>query len=856
MASVKTLDASDLTIAASGSSIVISPSSRIRCTLEVSKLELRHTRSIKVLLTNDCDQPLRITLGVCSGVQAQLLTGLELMCAPRDELSFEYNVPVFSLRSRRAFALVETANDRFGFLGPDLDEAVLPVAGAFVVAAAAGCAALVLGKPESGLREQTQPRYGDAEETPLAEPVDTGEPDEIIAESTEVEETALADPVDTGEPDEIIVESTELAETALADPVDTGEPNEIIAEPTELEETALADPVDTGEPNEIIAESTELEETPLVDPVDTGEPDEIVAESTELEETPLADPVDTGEPDEIIDESIEVEETPLVDPVGTGEPNEIIAESTELEETPLADPVNVQFSYQYKIEDFVECDRADDPNRADVRNVIEEPDFHDDPEDVDERPIDEGRVETARSTDGKLEPPAIRDKSAAAVASLSSSSSISRQFAAINVGDAAVVGSIECVDRRPLNLLFVAKVLNQVDEPLMCSVVGEARDGEPILFPDYFWVQPQSAAAVEINTSVQYPWKLDRLVLRMQNTGLSCTAETIVPVPLAVRAMHVVAMALLMVLFGAITYAWLTRPHIQAFAAPQSVVAGSVARVSYETQGRGTTAYLVSNDSGTVQRGQLPMGRHEISFRTSNRPQLYRVLLTVDGFAGGTSVEQDVRALALQRAPLARTSIDVLEVDPPIANAGVPFEVRYVLSDAGAAKSGTVSVFDSVGFPVVSGPINASGVTSLLAPNVAEPTTFRVALDVSQNGLHSQAATGLLVMPKANNGQNAVAEQNFSPDQLLQISPQSPRSQQTLTVRPLRYPNAMSITLQNDRGEPIGSQNINSGNGVARFLLPVVDRERKMTVIASYVLNGAQHVAIKSIVVRPTAHVL
>ncbi|MBV8148296.1 MAG: hypothetical protein JO092_04330, partial [Candidatus Eremiobacteraeota bacterium] len=387
----------------------------------------------------------------------------------------------------------------------------------------------------------------------------------------------------------------------------------------------------------------------------------------------------------------------------------------------------------------------------------------------------------------------------------------------------------------------------------LCSIVGEARGGKEIFFPDYFVVQPQSAAAVGVNTPARYPWRLERLVLHMQNSALMCTAETAVPVPLAVRALQISVYALIAVLVTALALSWFMRPRIQAFAAPQTLTAGSTASVSYETEGWGTTWFYVGNDEGPVRRGKVEMGQHDVTFRTAKRPQLYRVLLTVDGFVGGTSVEQDIRTVSPQRAPraLPRTSIDVLEVNPPIATAGTPLSVRYVLGGA-APKSAKVSILDAIGFPLVSVNAATSGVTSLAAPNVGAPTIFRVTLDVSQDGQRTQAATGLLVMPKPNQGEHfAAPKADFTADELLAISPNQPHSAQILVVRPLRYPSVINVTLQDDRGTPLGAQNITAANGGARFVLPLVTRRRTMSVIASYEVNGAQHVAIKPIVVLP-----
>lgn len=596
-----------------------------------------------------------MTPGIRFGSRAELFSSLEITCAPYDEMWFQYEIALFSLRTRRPFVFIKKENESCGFIGEEVDEVAIPLLmTGLVIASAGGCAALLATRKQASTPTRPQ-RYERVERTP---------------------------------------EAGDRAEEHAGDGV-----------------------VDRNDDKE-----------------ESGDPDIVV-------------------------------------------------------------PVSL----------------------VEQRTVV-------------------------------IVPPAIKEDPAPAAGPVMASS---RQYAAVNVGDAAVVGSIECVEQRPLNLEFVAKVANQADEAVMCSIVGEARDGKGIFFPDPFWVQGQSAAAVEINTFARFPWHLERLVLRMKNSTLSCTAETIVPVPLAVRAAQAALFVAVVIACLALTLLWYMRPRISAFAVPQAVSAGSTAHVAYATEGWGTTSFYVTTDNGPVRHGITSMGRHEFSFPTMRRPHTYVVRLTVDGFAGGTSVEEELRTLMPQRAArsLPQASIDVLEVNPPIATSGAPFSVRYVLNGPRSSEGGKVSILDSVGFPIASAAANASGETSLVAPSVLQPTTFRIELEIVKNGRHAQAATGLLVMPNVNH-EAAAAQADYTADQLLNISPRNPRSGQMLVIRPLQYPSTISITLQDDRGNPVGTKEIATAGGTARFLLPIVSHDRKMSVIASYEFEGAQHVAIKPILVR------
>lgn len=635
MTATKSLDTTGLVITASGSLINLPSALGIRCTITLAPQSNIQSRSVHVQITNDSDAHLRITAGFRTGLWAELYTDLEFLCAPRDELIFDYAGSLFSLAERRAFVVVQTAQDACGVLGPEIDgraRSCAFIAGGLLAAAAVAYAASVYLKKAR-------------------------------------DRSARAKPENTA-------------------PANQSRPAEK-KPPTERSQLAVH---------------------------------------------------------------------------GSYEPPTVGAQQST------------------------------------------------------SRPFTVTRL-------GEV----IRDVDLP--------------------GEESVVGSITCIGRHPMNVVFVAMVANPRGEALLCWVVGQTRSGEPVIFPDHFWVAPNSAAAVEINARARYPWKVDTLVLHMQNSTTSSTTEARVPVPTVMQAARLSAIGIVLALLTAAAVIVGTRPRIAALAAPTSVIAGQMVSASYETTGWGSAAYSVRDRRGLVRAGPLPMGRHNVRFPTGKQPETYHMTLRVKGFAGASSLQQEITAILAPHA-LAPPAISALEASPTVVVSGAHFDVRYILhASSNNAGVGTVSILDSGGFPLATAPTNGSGTTPLTAPAVTSPTAFRIALTYTQNGERTQGGAGVLVMPKQGIAP-ALQVGDFKADQLFRITPQNPRSGELLTVRPLQKLSSLTITLQDSRGAPIGSVDVGSQGRVAEFRLPYVPRDQKMTIVASYQLNGAQHVAIQPIIVR------
>jgi hypothetical protein len=428
------------------------------------------------------------------------------------------------------------------------------------------------------------------------------------------------------------------------------------------------------------------------------------------------------------------------------------------------------------------------------------------------------------------------------VASRQSPLKSTRNLACISLGRDAVAGAIECVGKRFASFGFLANVANESDEPLMCSIVGETRTGEGIFYPAFFWVSQRSVTSVSVMLNARIPWRINRLVMRMENTSLQCSAEAMVPVPGLIRALRfafVTIGALAVLCAPAYVFG---RPRVDALIVQPDVTAGTLARASYATAGWGTAAYVVSNGAQRIAGGTLSPGQHDLLFRTAAYPEQYSVALTVSGPLGTAIAKRSVRTIAPASASAA---IDSFGVAPPVVKSGATFQARYVIRNG----PGTVRLLDAAGFPLSSKTTDKSGVTKFLAPVVDVPTTLRVALEIQRGSSPPLlVSTGMVVTPQEPPTANAPG--GAAADALFEVVPSYVRSGQAFTVRPLQHPDNFELVLQDERGLQIASQHVSPGTLAVTFVAPYTTRDQRYTVVASYARGAADDVALKSIIVH------
>lgn len=422
----------------------------------------------------------------------------------------------------------------------------------------------------------------------------------------------------------------------------------------------------------------------------------------------------------------------------------------------------------------------------------------------------------------------------------------SRGFAAVLDEQRAVMGAIECTRQRFASSEFVAKVVNQAAEPLLCSTGGRTRRGPAYVTPGSFWVHPQSAAAVTIDAPLRFPWRLRSLTLQMETSVLRASAQADVPAPPFVRI--ATALAILVVLGGIGMVAFsVARPAIQAFALPAQVLAGKAVTASYALSGLGTARYDVSFAGRTIASGTVPAGNGSFTFATAPHVGTYRVTLDVAGPLGRARESLAVASVA-HLAPTT-PAIDALEVEPGVAAAGAQVEVRYVAR----ADSGSIALVDAAQIPLQRVPYSARGLSVVTAPPVETPTQYQIVLDVTRGTSSVSASVGLVVIPKALAPPPSGAGTPpgvLTAAQLLRVAPAYVVSAHLFAVKLLSHPGNLRLTLQDDSGASIAAAPIAPGASAAEFRAPYVASDRRFVIVASFTRGRADQVILQPITVH------
>lgn len=416
-----------------------------------------------------------------------------------------------------------------------------------------------------------------------------------------------------------------------------------------------------------------------------------------------------------------------------------------------------------------------------------------------------------------------------------------RGFAAVLDKQRIVMGALEATQQHVLSSEFVAKVVNQTAEPVLCTLTGRTRQGIVPVMPGAFRIHPQSAAVVAVVVPLRLPWRLRTLHLNMESSALRASAQADVPVPLIVKIAFATAAAACILAAAFFGYRAL-RPDILSFAVPPRVLAGSAATASYQLGGVGSGRYEILFDGSRIAVGSAPAGSGSIIVATSRRPGTYLVSLRMSGPLGSTQ-----QTLAVTAVTALAPSIGELTVDPGVAAAGAPITIRY----AASADSGSVVLVDVAGIALERAPYSARGITMMRAPLVDTPTQYQVALDATRSGSTAHASVGLLVLPQAlaTAAPLPVAPAGMmTASQLLRL-PAHVVSAHGFTVALLAHPANLSLALQGRNGSIVASESVAAGATSVRLPAPRVAKDERFFLVAHLRIGTSEHVLLDPLTV-------
>jgi hypothetical protein len=420
-----------------------------------------------------------------------------------------------------------------------------------------------------------------------------------------------------------------------------------------------------------------------------------------------------------------------------------------------------------------------------------------------------------------------------------------RRFVAIVTRDRTVLAGLKCERRHFASTEFVAKILNESDEPVSCTLSGWTYRGVVYVEPGHFWIDPQTMARIPIHVPFRFPFRTRSLSLQLQNATMRACAEAEIPTPPIVKAGRFVALVALL-LAGSLAALHGARPKIAAYALPQRVAAGDRVTGSYALSGVGDAQYTVNVDGVQVQSGLLERHAGSFSFPTQSGPKTYYVDLLMSGPFGSARRELLVSAVPVSSAKTV--SIEALQPEPTVVRSGQKFEARY-LADADA---GSVTLFDASNIPIARVPYSLSGSSTLVAPNVDIPTQYRIELQVTRGSKGSSASTGLLVLPRGGaRSPNLSVPVVPSAASAFRIEPAYVTAATPFAVRLFMHPQRLRLTLQDANGTALATKSVAPNQQVVTFVAPRVEQPNTFVMVASYWRGSQQQALVQQVVVHP-----
>lgn len=304
-------------------------------------------------------------------------------------------------------------------------------------------------------------------------------------------------------------------------------------------------------------------------------------------------------------------------------------------------------------------------------------------------------------------------------------------------------------------------------------------------------------------------------------------------------------------------------PRVDAFAAPQRVLAGTALEVPYATRGFGTVQYQLANAQGAqLAAGLVPAGAGVLRLRVpaDSHGSPYRVRLSMRGALG--SDQQDASVVALggasipAAAPKKKTAspapvaaISELAVTPNPVKAGGTIDVRY----AANAVSGTIWLLDNDGRAWAATPYDPSGHSSVVIPLSAAGRQLRVVVSAKRGATHAQSTVGLLVLPSGETADTATAEtpgQTASIHPQLRLSASSVSSGQTIVARLTGVTGDVRVTMTNAAGKIVEQGDGTAEAGVA-IGAPAVGSATTYSIVATFSDGMSEQSLVRSVVVHP-----
>ncbi len=416
-----------------------------------------------------------------------------------------------------------------------------------------------------------------------------------------------------------------------------------------------------------------------------------------------------------------------------------------------------------------------------------------------------------------------------------------RRFVAVLVKGRTVMAALKCERKGFASSEFVAKVMNDSDEELSCTVTGWTHRGTVQLEPRCFWIKPRSLAQIPIRAPLRLPYPVQTISLQMHNSAVRATAEADVPTPLALR-LGAVFGVLAALVFGALTFRQAALPRVLAYTLPSKVAAGDVASAVYAVAGVGTAEYEVTSRGEQIAGGVLPRDSGSFTFPTSKQAGVYEVALSMVGPLGRVRRELVTAATPFSASDVL--SITALQPEPGVVRSGESVNVRYV-SDG---QSGRVTLYDASGIALQHAPYNASGVSRLTAPAVDIPTQYRVELQVASGSTTAISSAGLLVLPNDDAVPNAPAG-TLSATQLLSVPPYVV-SATTFGVRLLAHPENLRLTFEDEQGTPLETEAVTPQQAITYFTAPNIAHDGSYVIDASFSRGNVQQDVLQRVLVR------
>lgn len=301
-------------------------------------------------------------------------------------------------------------------------------------------------------------------------------------------------------------------------------------------------------------------------------------------------------------------------------------------------------------------------------------------------------------------------------------------------------------------------------------------------------------------------------------------------------------------------------PRVDAFAAPQRVLAGSSLEVPYATRGFGIAEYQLANAQGAqLAAGLVPSGAGVLRLHvpSDSHGSPYRVRLTMRGALGtaeqvasvsslgGVAAPAPVRKKTSPPAPVA--AISEVAVSPNPVKAGGTIDVRY----AANAISGTIWVLDSDGRAWAATPYDPSGRSSVVIPLSAAGRQLRVVVSAKRGNTHAQSTVGVLVLPSGQTVDEAQAGSsgdNLHPQ--LHLSAASVASGQAIVARLSGVSGDVRVTLTNAAGRVV-EQGDGTGEAGVSISAPAVNYATTYSVVATFSDGMSEQSLVRSVIVRP-----